>query len=182
VQVTDAKGQPVRGLQEQDFTVLDDKQRQKIVSFHAVTGETASSPEPPVAIVLVVDAVNTSPSTLGYVRDGLDKFLLRNDGRLVQPMSLLFFSREGTAMPPDSSRDGKALAALCDRYQAGLASLNNRSQGLYGDGERFDMSLRYLSSLVQYEQPRPGRKLVLWFSHGWPMLTSPAFQFSSRNR
>ena len=33
VQVTDKSGKPIRGLQEQDFTVLDDKQPKKIVSF-----------------------------------------------------------------------------------------------------------------------------------------------------
>src|ERR1700691_230050 len=40
VQVTDKSGAPIRGLQKQDFTLLDDKQPQDIVSFHAVDDHT----------------------------------------------------------------------------------------------------------------------------------------------
>jgi hypothetical protein len=36
VQVTDKSGAPIRGLQKKDFTLLDDKQPQNILSFHAV--------------------------------------------------------------------------------------------------------------------------------------------------
>jgi hypothetical protein len=35
VQVADKSGTPVRGLQKQDFTLLDDKQPKNILSFHA---------------------------------------------------------------------------------------------------------------------------------------------------
>ena len=46
VVVTDKSGRPLPGLQQQDFTLLDNKQPQKIVSFHAVEGGTAT-PDPP---------------------------------------------------------------------------------------------------------------------------------------
>jgi VWFA-related protein len=180
VQVTDNKGEPIRGLQQQDFTVLDGKETQKIVSFHALGGETASSAEPPVEVILVIDAVNPTPTAPGMVRDGVKKFLLRNDGQLAQPMSLAIFGRNGTAMRQDSSRDGKALVALYDQYSTGLLTLNNQAQGLYGDGERFDLSLEYLDSLLDTLSTRPGRKLVLWFSPGWPMLTGTSIEFSNK--
>lgn len=61
VQVTDKSGTPIRGLQQQDFTLLYDKQPQSILSFHEVNGAAASTTDPPVEIVLVVDAVNASP-------------------------------------------------------------------------------------------------------------------------
>jgi VWFA-related protein len=170
VQVTDNKGVPIRGLQQQDFSVLDEKQNQNIVSFAAVNSETASSAEPPVEIVLVVDAVNTSPATLGYVRDEVKKFLLSNDGQLAQPVSLVVFSRDGAALP-QASRDGKALAASYDQqYKTDLKALNNQDRGFQGDSERFNLSLQYFSSLLQYEQARPGRKLVVWVGPGWPTL------------
>jgi hypothetical protein len=44
VQVVDNSGAPVRGLQKQDFALLDDKQPKNILSFHAVDGGAASNP------------------------------------------------------------------------------------------------------------------------------------------
>ena len=51
VRVTDKSGAPVRGLQKQDFTVLDDKQPQDILSFNAVDAGAAATTDPPVEIV-----------------------------------------------------------------------------------------------------------------------------------
>jgi len=42
------------------------------------------------------------------------------------------------------------------------------------------MSLKTLTSLVAYEGTRPGRKLMIWFSPGWPMLSGPNIQFSNK--
>ena len=59
VVVTDKSGKPVPGLQQQDFTLLDNKQPQKILSFTAVQGG-AKTADPPVDVVLLVDEVNTT--------------------------------------------------------------------------------------------------------------------------
>src|SRR5579863_7263625 len=80
VQVTDKSGVAVRGLQKQDFTLLDDKQPKNILSFHAVDNVAGSSTDPPVEIVLVVDAVNATFQTVNYERNELKKFLLQNGG------------------------------------------------------------------------------------------------------
>src|ERR1700690_3754582 len=55
VVVNDKSGKPVSGLEQKDFTVVDNKQPEKILSFEAVTGATADSE--PVEVVLVVDSV-----------------------------------------------------------------------------------------------------------------------------
>ncbi len=174
VQVADKSGAPVRGLQKQDFTVLDDKQAKPIQSFHAVDGSSD------VEIVLVMDAVNASFTAVSYERSELKKFLLQNGGKLAQPVSLVVFTDNGTKMQEGSSRDGNALASLYDQYETGLRYLN-RSQGLYGAGERFDMSIKTLLSLVSYEEKQPGRKLMIWFSPGWPMLSGPNVQLSNKD-
>ena len=176
VQVTDKSGAPVRGLQKQDFTVLDDKQTKPIQSFHAVDG---SSSDAPVEIVLVIDAVNASFDAVTYERSELKKFLLQNGGKLAQPVSLVVFSDNGTKMQEGSSRDGNALASLYDQYETGLRFLN-RSQGFYGAAERFDMSIKTLMSLVSHEEKQPGRKLMIWFSPGWPLLSGPNIQLSNK--
>ena len=124
VQVTDKSGAAVRGLQKQDFTLLDDKQPKNILSFHAVDNTAGSPTDPPVEIVLVVDAVNASFQTVNYERIELKKFLLQNGGKLALPVSLIVFTDAGTKIQDGSSRDGNALAALYDQYETGLRSIN----------------------------------------------------------
>jgi len=176
VQVTDKSGAPVRGLQQQDFAVLDDKRPQNIASFHAVDNGGDSTTEP-VQVVLVVDAVNTGYNSISYARGELKKFLLQNGGKLAQPVSLVIFTDTGAKMQQGSSRDGNALAALYDQYETGLRILN-RSQGFYGATERFDLSLKTMNQLIEYEHTQPGRKLMVWFSPGWPLLSGPNVQLT----
>lgn len=169
VQVTDQSAAPVNGLQQQDFSLRDDNEPQPILSFHAMSA--GISLDSPVEIIVVVDAFNAPFETVTYEREQLKKFLLRNKGQLPQPVSLVVFSSAGTKVQNGSSRDGNALAALYDQYETGLRSIT-RSQGFYGASERFRTSLKTLISLVTYEQTRPGRKLMIWLSPGWPMLAN----------
>jgi VWFA-related protein len=178
VQVTDKSGLPVRGLQKQDFTLLDDKQPQNILSFQAV--DEGATPDRPAEIVLVVDAVNTSFQAITYARSELKKFLLHDGGKLAEPTSLIFFTDAGTKMQNGSSRDGNALASLYDQYETGLRTIN-RSQGFWGAAERFDMSIKTINSLIAYEGERPGRKLMIWFSPGWPLLTGPSIELTRKD-
>lgn len=180
VQVTDKSGAPVRGLQKEDFTVLDDKRPQNILSFKAVDEQGGKNANPPVEVILVVDAVNASFQAVTYERIELKKFLLQNGGKLAQPVSLVIFADTGTKMQQGSSRDGNALASLYDQYATGLRIIN-RSQGFYGAADRFTLSLRMLTSLVDYESKQPGRKLVIWFSPGWPLLTGPNIEYTHKD-
>ena len=181
VQVTDKSGAPIRGLQKEDFTILDDKLPQSILSFQAVDAAAATTADPPVEIVLVVDAVNASFQAVASERNELKKFLLQNGGKLAHPVSLIVFSDTGTKVQEGSSRDGNALAALYDQYDVGLRSIN-RSQGFYGATERFDLSLKALNKLAAYEGTRPGRKLMIWFSPGWPLLTGPNIELTHKDQ
>ncbi len=180
VQVMDKSGVAIRGLQKPDFTLLDDKLAKNILSFHAVESAAGSTADPPVEIVLVVDAVNATFQTVNYERNEIKKFLLQNGGKLPQPVSLIIFTDVETKIQDGSSRDGNALAALYDQYDTGLRSIN-RSQGFYGAADRFDLSLKTLTRVIEYERPRPGRKLMIWFSPGWPLLEGPNVQLSSKN-
>ena len=74
VVVTDKSGKPVSGLQQQDFTLLDNKQPQKILSFTAVEGGAATA-DPPVEVILLVDEVNTSFTNVSFERQQIEKFL-----------------------------------------------------------------------------------------------------------
>ena len=169
VVVTDKAGKPVGGLEQRDFTLLDNKQTQKIVSFQAVAGGAAAADQP-VEVIVLVDAVNTEFTNVSIARKEIERFLQRNGGALAQPVSLLFFSDLG-ATGTLSSRDGSAVIADLNQKQLGLRTIG-RAQGLYGGLERMQMSLSVLQKFADYKAGMPGRKLLVWISPGWPFLIS----------
>ena len=172
INVTDKNGVQVRGLQPQDFTLLDDKHPVPLSSFRAVD-VNAGTPAPYIEIVLVLDAINADVMTTTMGREGIKKFLLMNGGKLAQPASVVVVSDQPTQMRSKPSTDGNAQATFLDQYQTGLRTVN-RTQGNFGVGERFQMSMNALSSLGAYEASTPGRKLILWISPGWPLLSAGA--------
>jgi VWFA-related protein len=178
VVVTDKSGKPAPGLQQQDFTLLDNKQPQKILSLEAVQGAKA---EAPVEVVLLVDEVNTDFTHVSFAREQVEKFLGRDGGELPRPVSLAFLSDSGVAMGNITSQDGKALITGLNQNKAGLRIIN-RSQGFYGADDRVGLSLHALQELADYEAPRPGRKLVIWISPGWPLLTGPRIELSDKDQ
>jgi VWFA-related protein len=179
VVVTDKSGTPVPGLEQQDFSLLDNRQPQKILSFRAVKEATATA-DPAVEIILLIDRVNTSFSAVANEREQVKKFLRQNGGHLPLPVSMVFFSDSGTQMQ-NASRDGNALIAALDRSDSGLRSIR-RSQGFYGAADRFQLSLQALNSLASFEANKPGRKMVIWISPGWPLLSGPEVQLTSKQQ
>lgn len=162
----DKSGQPVAGLTEQDFTVLDNTRPQKIVSFRAVESPTADLP---VELVLVVDEVNDSLVNVAYAKDQISKFLRTNGGKFSMPVSLVFFSDSGATIGGEPSVDASVLLAELNKDRTPLHTIL-RSQGPYGQNDRFELSLRAIEQLIDEESPRPGRKLMVWISPGWPFL------------
>jgi VWFA-related protein len=175
VVVSNRSGKAVPGLQAQDFVVLDNKKPQKIVAFQASGGAKTE----PVEFILVVDEVNTSFDNVSYVREEIKKFLLQNGGNLTHPVTLAFFSDNGTQILNDSSRDGNALLASFNQHETALRSIR-RSTGFYGAEERFQLSVTMLNSLTAREAQTPGRKIVIWVSPGWPLLFGPNVQLTSK--
>jgi VWFA-related protein len=180
VVVTDKAGVPIRGLQQRDFTLLDDKQARGLTSFRAVD-VAAGTPAPYIEIVLVIDAINADPLKAQLERDGIKKFLQMNGGKLSTPVSVVVVSDSPIQMRGKASTDGNALAALVDQYTTGLRAIN-RSQGVYGVEDRFQMSMKAFDSLAAYEARKPGRKLMLWVSPGWPLLTSGASDVTTQDQ
>jgi VWFA-related protein len=176
VVVTDRSGKVISGLQQQDFSVFDNKHPSNILSFRAVSG--AAEAADPVEVILVIDQVNTGFDRVAYERDEVRKFLKQNGGQLAHPVSLVFFSDQGTQIQGKPSRDGNGLATALDQNQNSLR-ITRRSQGYWGAQDRLQLSLKTLSSLASAEADKPGRKMVIWISPGWPLLTGPRIQLSS---
>jgi len=176
VVVAPKSGPPVADLQQQDFTVLDNNAPQTITSFKAVTGREA-----PVEIVLVLDAVNTTYRTVSIARTDIGKFLRAEGGRLAYPIAVVISTDKGIQSVSDFSSDGNALSAALDQADVALRS-NTRSTGIYGAGERLGISLQGLSQVAAKEAPRPGRKIILWVSPGWPLLSGPAVEIDPKEQ
>jgi VWFA-related protein len=180
VVAADKSGHALPGLQQQDLTLLDNKQPQKIISFHAVEGATAAA-DPPVEVILLIDEVNTSFTNVGIEREQIEKFLRQNDGELVRPVSIVFLADSGAMIGNTPSRDGKALIMDLNQNKNRLR-ITGRAQGFYGAVDRLQLSLRTLGQLAEYEATRPGRKLVVWISPGWPLLSGPGVELSSKDQ
>ncbi len=178
VVVSHKHGTPVAGMEQRDFIVLDNKEPQKILSFRAVDGTAATAD--PVEIVLLIDRVNTSFQSSANERIQTEKFLRQNGGQLPEPVSMVFFSDSGTKMQ-DATRDGNALIAALDQSDSGLRSIR-RSEGIYGEGDRFQLSLQALNSVAAFEANKPGKKMLIWISPGWPILSGPRIEFSDKQR
>ena len=168
VVATDAAGKPAIGLQPWDFSILDNNQPRKVMTFRAFDGVEVK-PDPPVEVLLVIDTLNLPFQQVAFVRDQVEEFLRENGGHLRQPVSLVLLAEAGIRMQPRPSVDGNAQAEVVHQIKGHVSSIN---PAMGGDGmlERFRISLHQLSSIAENEARRPGRKLLVWVGPGWPML------------
>jgi VWFA-related protein len=174
--VVTPKSVPPVALQQQDFTLMDDKTPRTITSFRAVSGREA-----PIEVIVVIDAVNTAFRNVGFERGQLDSFLHAEGGHLAYPVGLAVFTDDGIKVLGDFSSDGNALSALLDGENTGLRSIG-RASGFYGASERLQLSLQAMDRLLTSLAPRPGRKIVLWLSPGWPLLSGPHVDLDAKQR
>jgi VWFA-related protein len=179
VVVTDKAGMAQSGLRQGDFSLVDNKLPQQIVSFEAIEG--SATPAPPVEIILVVDRVNSSFAAAANERQQTEKFLRQNGGQLQWPTSIAFVSDSGTTMQ-SATKDGNALVAALEQSDNALRTTSRRSQGFYGAGDQFELSLKALNGVTDYAAKIPGRKLLIWLSPGWPLLSGPRVELSSKNQ
>jgi VWFA-related protein len=170
VVVAGKSGPPASDLQQQDFTVLEDREARPISAFQAFRGSDA-----PVEIILVFDDVNTGVEHIAYERSEIDKFFKLDNGQLSHPMTLAFLTDSGIKLQENFTRDGNALASALDQYNLSLHTIL-RSAGIYGAAERFEVSMKALYELANHEASRPGRKLIVWISPGWPLLSGPGVE------
>lgn len=169
VVVTDKSGKPQTGLQQQDFTLLDNKAPQKILLFDAVN-ELSSKADHPVEITLVIDTVNTPFDAVANERPLIAKYLRQNGGKLAYPTSLIVFSNSGLKVLGGPSLDGNALStSLENNNLIGLPSIHDAS-GIAGASDLFQLSIRGFDTLVRAKANVPGRKIIIWLSNGWPTL------------
>lgn len=176
VAVTEKSGAPVAGLAQQDFTLADNNASVPITSFRAAT--IASEP---VHVLLVLDAVNTRFSEVAYEQNQLQKFLKSNGGKLAYPTNIAVITDTGVQSEQTFTTDGNSLSASLDHYSAGLRDIR-RDTGIYGADERLDLSLNAIHQLTTYAATQPGRKILIWLSPGWPLLSGPGIELTGKQQ
>ena len=179
VRVTDKLGHAISGLKPEDFTLLDNKQLNKILDAREV--DASSSANDPVQVVIVIDTLNAELDVIAREREQLTEFLEQNGGHLAYPTSLAMFTDKGLKMGEISTLDGALL----------LASLQDSNSVLHFIGKgahyweaplRLQWSIDQLGELAAFEAKQPGRKVALILGPGWPMLPFISVDVTDKQR
>lgn len=173
VVVNTKSGQPVTNLNQQDFTVLDNKSPRPITSFKVL-----SAAQEPVTVFLFLDAVNTPFSMVAYMRQGVEKFLQANEGKLAHPTTIAVLTDKGVQIEPGFSINGLALSDAIEHQVIGLREINRSSE--WSGDERLTICVNSFSQLLAYSATIPGRKIILWISPGWPLVSGPRVYLSNK--
>jgi VWFA-related protein len=164
VVASDKSGTPIAGLDAGDFTVFDNDVPQTIDAFQAVNIQDA-----PIEVIVVIDTINSNVEMVNAQRVQIDRFLRANEGTLTFPVAVKIATDTGLKDMANPSTDGDWVSAALRDEDFSMRDIG-RPAGYWGATERLQMSLKALSQIVEREAPRPGRKLVLWVSPGWPLL------------
>ncbi len=167
VEVETKSGEPVSGLTQQDFTLLDNGAPMSLTSFKEV-----SAGQEQTEVILLIDAVNADFDTAAYERDQVQKFLVSNGGKVGRPTTLAVLTDTGVQTAKGFSMDGNALAGELKQITSSLRQIN-RAAGFWGATERLQICLQAVHQVTQFGAGLPGRKIVLWISPGWPLLSGP---------
>lgn len=181
VVVTDQQGKPVGGLEPFNFKLLDNNRPDKILAFRRTDGRAGNQFDPPVELIVVLDAVNLPYEAVTLQRQELDKFLRRNGGKLELPTSIFLFGSDGLHVQPEPSKDGNALAGMLDR-STGTVRARGITGGVFSLKEQFDDSLKTIKGIAENEGHKPGRKILVWIGPGWPLLTERYFLLANPAR
>jgi VWFA-related protein len=159
---------PVTNLRQQDFTILVNKSPRPITSFRVLTPH-----DEPVKVIIFIDAVNTPYSLVGAVRNALESFLKSNGGVLSHPTSIAVLTESGVQLQNDFSTNGTALSDDLEHRQIALRQISEASQ--WSDSDRLKICLSALHQLAVFASSLPGRKIVLWISPGFPLVSGPSY-------
>ena len=166
VLVKGQSGISITGVPQPFFTVLDNGQPQKLLSFKQVDPRNDPSA---VHVLIVLDMINPGYNSVTWGREQLSEYLRQEGGSLRHRTSLAAMTEDGLQMMNGSTTDGNVLNAQLASMSTHLR-LVSQSAGWAGLEQLFNESMAQFSQILAIEQARPGRKLVLFLSSGWPAL------------
>ena len=104
--VTDKFGTPIKGLKAEDFTILDNKQRQTVSVQEAGISQAGDIT---VEAYILIDTINPPISTVASERHDLTAYL-EAAGTLPIPTSLVFLTPDGLKIQGQSTREAESSA------------------------------------------------------------------------
>jgi VWFA-related protein len=177
VTVTDAKGNPVRGLPQSAFHVFDNKVPQSIGSFEehqapvsasilpvtksGVYSNDYISHLPPVLNVIVLDITNLDIPDQMWLNHELTQFL--NDVPNREPLAIYLRSEDNCFLLQNFTSDR---ALLVDALHKAIPRFPPPSREALNDFDTMRQMAIYLGQI-------PGRKNVIWFSGGSSLFLRP---------
>lgn len=188
VVVTGPDGKPVRGLTQQDFTVLEDRKPQSVRAFEVHTQEEDRSLLPPAPpelpshtfinleqtpvsgppVVVLLDFLNTPVTDQAYAHEQIVRFLER------KPASMevaIFALSDNLSLLQGFTTDTKRLLATMRSKAAGIRMAAAGEQLL-----KAQITLNAFQELGQFLATLDGRKNLLWFSESFDMMVLPREQ------
>jgi VWFA-related protein len=198
VQVTDNAGKPVTDVEAKDFTIFDNHQPRKVSLFHVVDGEAMNDAT---AVVILLDAVNSSPQALEAEKSGIFKYLSSSHGPLPYPTSFVLWSN-GHLKSIGATTDRNAVGRAFVSFTKGLhsnacapaeqaADEGNKPAGAVAAGKttedgdvseahclqvHFKDSIAALEGIAQQRVHMGGRTILIWVGPGWPLPTGSESQ------
>jgi VWFA-related protein len=177
IAVTDKSDQPIRGLTQQQFTLLDNKKPLNILAFHEVT---AVSPQEPAQALILIDGIDTPLSRIADIRRRIADYLRTAGPQLPLPVSLAFLTDDGLKTQEEPTRDSKVLLANIENNPL-PQQVHAITTDYQFEAEFREKSLGALNLLVSHLSNRPGRKLIIWVTPGWLSFEAETVQ-KSRNQ
>ena len=186
VVVTDSKGKPVPGLKASDFSLSEDGQPQRALSFdtHGFSDgmdytpkplppgppntfiNLPSSPERGPLNVLLLDLVNTDPDDQIFARKQLLRFI---EEKPAGARFAIFVFSDGLHLVQGFTSDKQQLVAAADPAHPHphipmVFLLGNN----FGQGDPKTMQ-EVFAFIARYLDGLPGRKNLMWISGGFPL-------------
>lgn len=167
VTVLDRHGDPVvTGLTQQDFSITDNKEPERIFSFEAPEGAAAGIPP---STVLVLDRLNSSFSDFALILEAAQRYLEHQPEELASPTELLLVGNRSLEMLVGYTRDRDDLLDALKHIPGALPwKLMN---GAYYE-DRFIQSMEALQEIALQNNGVKGRKILIWVGQGAPGMNS----------
>ncbi len=158
---------PVTGLQQGDFTVLENKTQQPIHGFSAPSAAQSGSAAP--RAVLVLDELSTKFDTMSFARTKLHKFFKESGGTVLEPTLFVALTENGLVLLHDYTRDANALDTALSHHTT-LVAYQLRNNGSIGRIDRINVALACLQQIASSVRGYPADTTIIWIAPGFSTI------------